>query len=112
MLTTTKHEINPEIVGILIFISRINTTSEPFKARKIIYFSLFYLLRATEISDSVELIMNFFYKLRAQGYKTFFMLNSTVHDISTAHKKTKILTNEEVFCFKYLICCVYHANKC
>ena len=31
-----------------------------------------------------------------QGYKTFFMLNSTEHEISTAHKKTKIPTNEEV----------------
>ena len=24
----------------------------------------------------------------------------------------KILTNEEVSCFKSLICCFYHANKC
>ena len=30
--------------------------------------------------------------------KTFFMLNSTEHEISTAHK-TKIPTNEEVSCF-------------
>ena len=35
-----------------------------------------------------------------QGYKTFFMLNSTEHKISTA-QKTKIPTNEEVSCFKY-----------
>ena len=27
-------------------------------------------------------------------------------------KKTKILTNEEVSCFKSLICCIYHVNKC
>ena len=26
--------------------------------------------------------------------------------------KTKILTNEEVSCFKSLRCCIYHANKC
>ena len=28
-------------------------------------------------------------KLRPRGYKTFFMLNSTEHEISTAHKKLK-----------------------
>ena len=37
-----------------------------------------------------------------QGYKTFFMLNSTEHEISTAHK-TKLPTNEEVSCFKSLM---------
>ena len=26
--------------------------------------------------------------------------------------KTKIQTHEEVFCFKSLRCCIYHANKC
>ena len=26
--------------------------------------------------------------------------------------KTKILTNEEISCFKYLRCCIYHNNKC
>ena len=26
--------------------------------------------------------------------------------------KTKIPTNEEVSCFKSLICCTFHANKC
>ena len=46
-----------------------------------------------------------------RGYKTFFMLNSTEHEISTAHK-TKILTNKEVSCFKSLRCCIYHADKC
>ena len=25
---------------------------------------------------------------------------------------TKIATNKEVSCFKSLICCIYHANKC
>ena len=46
-----------------------------------------------------------------RGYKAFFMLNSTEHEISTAHK-TKIPTNKEVSCFKSLRCCIYHANKC
>ena len=38
------------------------------------------------------------------------MLNSTEHEISTAHN-AKILTNEEVSCLKSLGCCIYHANK-
>ena len=38
---------------------------------------------------------------RPLGYKTFFVPNSTEHEISTA-RKTKILTNEEVSCFKFL----------
>ena len=42
-----------------------------------------------------------------RGYKTFFMLNSTEHKISTDHK-TKIAT---VSCFKSLRCCIYHANN-
>ena len=48
---------------------------------------------------------------RPQGYKTFFMLNSTEHDISTAGK-TKIPANKEVFGFKSLRCGIYHANRC
>ena len=34
-----------------------------------------------------------------RGYKTFFMLNSTGHEISTA-QKPKIPSNKEVSCFK------------
>ena len=30
-----------------------------------------------------------------RGYKTFFMPHSTEHEISTAHKKTKIPTKKE-----------------
>ena len=26
--------------------------------------------------------------------------------------KTRIPTNEEMYCFKCLICCIYHANNC
>ena len=26
--------------------------------------------------------------------------------------KSKITTNKEVSCFKFLRCCIYHANKC
>ena len=29
------------------------------------------------------------HKTRSRGYKTFFKLNSTEHEISTAHKKIK-----------------------
>ena len=42
----------------------------------------------------------------------FFMLNSTEHEISAAHKKTKIPINEDVSCLAPLRCCIYHANKC
>ena len=47
-----------------------------------------------------------FLKTWPRAYTTFFMLNST------EHKKTKILKNEELSCFKSLRCCIYHANKC
>ena len=45
--------------------------------------------------------------LRLRGYKTFFMLNSTEDEISTAHKKLKYRQMK-----KSLRCCIYHANKC
>ena len=48
-------------------------------------------------------------KPRPRGYKTFFMLDSIEHEISMLIK-TKIPTNEEVSCFKFLKC-IYHANK-
>ena len=39
------------------------------------------------------------------------MLNSTEHEISTAHK-TKIPTNKEVSFSESLGCCIYLAYKC
>ena len=39
------------------------------------------------------------------------MPNSTEHENSTT-QKTRIPTNKEVYCFKPLRCCIYHANKC
>ena len=38
-----------------------------------------------------------------RGYKTFFMLNSTEHEISTAHK----IKNKDFSCFQTLRCCIY-----
>ena len=38
------------------------------------------------------------------------MFNSTEHEISTAHK-TKIPTNKDVSCFKYLRRCIYQAKN-
>ena len=38
------------------------------------------------------------------------MLNSTEHEISTAHK-TELPTNKEVSCFKFLRFCIYHADN-
>ena len=49
-------------------------------------------------------------RTRPRVYKTFFMVNSTEHEISTVHK-TKIPTNEEFYGFNSLRCCIYHANK-
>ena len=40
------------------------------------------------------------YVFRPRGYKTFFMLNSTEHEISTGHKNLN--TDKEVSCFKSL----------
>ena len=46
-----------------------------------------------------------------QGYKTFFMLNSTGHEISTA-QKNKTAKNKDFSCFQTLRCFIYHADKC
>ena len=64
-------------------------------------------------SLTICVLANFAYAfvIRPQGYKMFFMLNSTEHEISTA-LKTKLPTNKEVSSFKSLRCCIYHANKC
>ena len=43
---------------------------------------------------------------RAPKVITLFSSATTEHEIST-----KIPTNEEVSCFKYLRCCIYHANN-
>ena len=48
---------------------------------------------------------------RSRGYKTVFMLNITEHEFQLLIK-TKILTNKEVYYFKSLRRCIYHANKC
>ena len=40
-----------------------------------------------------------------RGYKTFFMLNSTEHEISTARNNNEN-TDKEVSCFKSLRCCI------
>ena len=45
------------------------------------------------------------------GYKKLFMLNSTEHGISTAHKII-MLKNKDFSYFQTLRCCIYHANKC
>ena len=56
----------PTIVGILIFMSRINTTSESLKARKILFFNIFSFYQLfNKISCSVELSMKIYYNLGA-----------------------------------------------
>ena len=41
----------------------------------------------------------------------FFTLNSTEHEISTAHK-IKMLKNKDFSSFEILRYCIYHSNKC
>ena len=53
----------PTIVGILTFISMINTTSEKLKARNSLYLSVVYFLRGVEILCSAELSMKIVYIL-------------------------------------------------
>ena len=47
--------------------------------------------------------------IRFRGYETFFMHNSTEHEISTAHK-TKIQTNKECLALSLSDVVLYHAN--
>ena len=46
-----------------------------------------------------------------RGYKTF-PCSAQLSKKVQLHIKTKIPTNKEIFCFKYLRCCIYHADKC
>ena len=48
-----------------------------------------------------------------RGYKTCFMLNSHEHEISTAHKKTKIPTNKKFLALSLSdVVITMHANNC
>ena len=62
----------PLIVGILIFISMINTTSERLKARKVFIFT-FSILLAVEISCSVEYEKSFI--TLEPGFLTMWPIN-------------------------------------
>ena len=42
---------------------------------------------------------------RPRGYKTFIVLNSTEHEISTAHK-TNVLINKDFSCFQTPRSCI------
>ena len=66
------------------------------------------------ISCLSEYSMKRFYNLVAwpQGNKTFFVLDSSEHEISQMLIKTKMLKNKDFSCFPTLRCCIYHANKC
>ena len=55
----------PTYVGILTFISRINTTSEYFKQQKVFIFQYFSFYQAVENSCTVELSMKKFNNLGA-----------------------------------------------
>ena len=42
---------------------------------------------------------------------SFFMLKSNEHEILTA-QKSKMMRKNDLYCFKMLRCCIYHADKC
>ena len=69
------------------------------------------ILVCKELSQYLGITLNQELLLMPRGYKTFFMLNSTENEISTAHK-TKLMKIIDFSCFKTLRCCIYHANKC
>ena len=48
---------------------------------------------------------------RAQGYKTFFMLNSTEHEILNSHKYTNI-KKFSFFKLRYAENAIFPAHKC
>ena len=94
MLNLAEHESDPAInvkmstfVDILTSMSRINTTSVSFKARKIYIFWLFFhfgylfIFRKIYINDNRATG-----KTWPSGYKAFSTLNSTEHEIYPAYK--------------------------
>ena len=53
------------------------------------HLTLFILDTGTRVLPQIlnnKMIKRHFIKSKPQGYKSFFMLNSTEHEISTAHK--------------------------
>ena len=47
------------------------------------------------------------------GISTFIsMINTTSEKVKARSLCFSIPTDKEVSCFKYLRCCIYHANKC
>ena len=87
----------PTIVGILAFISRINTPSKSFKGSKIFYLSPFYPLWAVELSRSVELSMKKFYKCEGwfflQEYTSILFLKPRMKIILRGLKvRTKMIS--------------------
>ena len=54
------------------------------------------------------------YKVASSGPEVIKLFSCST-ELTTKYQlliKTKIPTNEEVFCFKSLRCGIYHANKC
>ena len=92
------------IVGILTFISMINTTSERLKA--INFFICRYFSHYEQLKFRAQLSMKKFYNLGtwSPGYKTFLMLTSTEHKIWDAE-------NED-FSYTLELSCFYPVGKC
>ena len=96
----------PTIVGILTLSSRINTTSEKFEHGKNPYFSVFYFLRAVDISCSAELSMKKFYNLAAQTMKNIRLFKlactSTLASTSTLSFCVYPVTKKTLEMFSYI----------
>ena len=54
----------------------------------------------------------FFWKHWPEVINLFSCSTHMSMNFNHSYKLTKIPTNEEVYCFKSLRCCIYHANKC
>ena len=87
----------PTIIGILTFISMINTTSERLKARNFLICRYFSFNEQLKFRAQLSWALKKFYNLGAWswGYKTFTY--STEHGLWTTHKILKIVKNNYFF---------------
>ena len=79
----------------------------PLRKHSVATNSLPSLIQMLPISTSTNTSMNEKNTFRPRGYRTFFMLNSTEHRISNAHK-TKVLKSKD---FMYHSCQVWSKSS-
>ena len=88
------------IVGFLTFISRINTTSDSSKARKIIIFQHFSFFLRVENSCSVEMSMKNFHDLGPGGQMGLFEFYNIVEKFSV-----------QIFSVNMVLLSLYECNE-